>query len=60
MMGASHDWSSQRTRQATIYCCQEAAWMDEQVMLIWVEEVLAPYVVRAPEDIIPLLILDSY
>jgi hypothetical protein len=29
-------------------------------MIAWVEEVLAPYVVMAPEDIIPLLILDSY
>jgi hypothetical protein len=34
--------------------------MDEQVMLAWVEEVLAPYVTTAPKDIIPLLILDSY
>jgi hypothetical protein len=34
--------------------------MDEQVMLAWVEEVLAPYVAMATEDIIPLLILDSY
>ncbi len=34
--------------------------MDERVMLTWVEEVLAPYVATAPEDIIPLLILDSY
>ncbi len=34
--------------------------MDEQVMLAWVEEVLAPYVATAPEDIIPLLIFDSY
>ncbi len=42
------------------YCCQEAAWMDEWVMLAWVEVVLAPYVPTAPEDIIPLLILDSY
>jgi hypothetical protein len=42
------------------YRCQEAAWMDERVMLAWVEEVLAPYVATAPEDIIPLLILDSY
>ncbi len=42
------------------YRCQEAAWMDEQVMLAWVEEVLAPHVAMAPEDIIPLLILDSY
>ena len=42
------------------YCCQEAAWMDEQVMLAWVEELLAPYFAMAPEDIILLLILDSY
>jgi hypothetical protein len=34
--------------------------MDEQVMLAWVEEVLAPYVATAPEDIIPLLVLESY
>ncbi len=34
--------------------------MDERVMLAWVEEVLALYVAMAPEDIIPLLILDSY
>jgi hypothetical protein len=34
--------------------------MDEQVMLAWVEEMLAPYVATAPEDSIPLLILDSY
>jgi hypothetical protein len=42
------------------YCCQEATWMNEQVIVAWVEEVLAPYVAIAPEDIIPLLILDSY
>jgi hypothetical protein len=42
------------------YCCQEATWMDEQVMLAWVEEVMAPYVTAASEDIILLLILDSY
>jgi hypothetical protein len=30
--------------------------MDKQVMLAWVEEVLAPTVLTAPEDIIPLLI----
>ncbi len=42
------------------YCCQEAVRMDEQVMLAWVEEVLAPYVATAPEDIIPLLVLESY
>jgi hypothetical protein len=42
------------------YRCQEVAWMDERVMLTWFEEVLAPYVATAPEDIIPLLIWDSY
>jgi hypothetical protein len=42
------------------YCSQKAVWMNEQVMLARVEEVLAPYVATAPEDIIPLLILDSY
>jgi hypothetical protein len=34
--------------------------MDEHVMLAWIEEVLAPYVATAPDDIIPFLILDSY
>jgi hypothetical protein len=42
------------------YRCQDAAGMDEHVMLAWVEEVLAPYVVTAPDDTVPLLILDSY
>jgi hypothetical protein len=35
-------------------------WMDKQVMLAWVEELLAPYVVMAPKDIVLLLILYSY
>ena len=34
--------------------------MDETVMLVWVDQVLRPYVESAPEDIIPILILDSY
>jgi hypothetical protein len=42
------------------YCCQDTAWMEEHVMLAWVEEVLAPYVATAPDDIVLLLILDSY
>ena len=42
------------------YACQENVWMDEQVMLIWVEKVLKPYVESAPEGIVPLLLLDSY
>ena len=42
------------------YHCQDAAWMDETVMLAWVDRVLWPYVDTAPEDIIPIPILDSY
>jgi hypothetical protein len=42
------------------YCCQENAWMDEVVMLAWVDNILQPYVEMAPDDVIPLLILDSY
>ena len=34
--------------------------MDEAVMVAWVDEVLAPYVAKAPENVVPLLILDSY
>ena len=43
-----------------IYETQENAWMDERVMLRWVEEVLAPYVALAPPGIIPIILLDSY
>ena len=42
------------------YACQDNAWMDEKVMLLWVEKVLNPYVEAAPDRIIPILFLDSY
>ena len=42
------------------YHCQEAAWMDEKVMLAWVDGPFKAYVDTAPEGIVPLLILDSY
>jgi hypothetical protein len=42
------------------YHCQDSAWMDERVMLAWVDEVLKPYVASGLEHIIPILILDSY
>ena len=42
------------------YHCQDAAWMDETVMLAWVVGPLKAYVEQAPDGIIPLLILDSY
>ena len=31
-----------------IYACQEAAWMDERCMLMWVEQVITPYLSTTP------------
>jgi len=42
------------------YHCQDAAWMDEAVMIAWVEGPLKTYVEQAPDHIVPILILDSY
>ena len=42
------------------YRCQSNVWMDEVVMIVWADEVLVPYITTAPEDIVPLLTLDSY
>ncbi len=43
-----------------IYAIQENAWMDERVMLLWIEKVLKPYVLDAPGHIVPIAFLDSY
>ena len=43
-----------------MYACQDNAWMDEKVMLMWVEKILKPYVMTAPDGIVPILFLDSY
>jgi transposase len=43
-----------------LYACQENAWMDEKVMLFWVEKILKPYVLLAPFGVVPILFLDSY
>ena len=42
-----------------LYTCQDNAWMDEKVMLQWVEKILKPYVDDAPDGVIPILFLDS-
>jgi hypothetical protein len=43
------------------YQCQANAWMDEEVcMIVWVNEVLVSYVATALDDVVPLLVLDSY
>ena len=45
----------------THFCkCQEAAWMDEDVMIAWVNQVLAPYLAAAPVHVVPVLILNMY
>jgi hypothetical protein len=42
------------------YQCQANAWMDEVCMIAWVNKVLGPYVATAPDDVVLLLILNSY
>jgi hypothetical protein len=46
----------------SIYACQESAWMDERCMLIWVEQILGPYLVVNPPSlgIQPVILLDAY
>ena len=46
--------------EGCVYACQDNTWMDEHVMLQWVEQILKPYVDTAPEDVVPILFLDSY
>ena len=43
-----------------LYACQENAWMDESATLVWVEKILKPYVLKAPDGVVPILFLDSY
>jgi hypothetical protein len=46
----------------SIYACQEAAWMDERCMIMWVDEIFSPYLAAnpPPEGVQPVLLLDSY
>ena len=46
--------------EGMIYACQDNAWMDKRVMLMWVEMVLKPYVDIVPDNVGPILFLDSY
>ena len=34
--------------------------MDMGAMLEWVENILRPFIATAPENVVPLLVLDSY
>ena len=42
------------------YTVQAKFWMDEEVMYLWIREVLQPYLAGAPPDVHPVLFLDSY
>ncbi len=42
------------------YHCQLSAWMDKSVMIAWVKTVLKPYVMTAPDHVVPIVILDMY
>ena len=42
------------------YFCQENALMDEGAMLEWVGKIPKPFIATAPENVVPLLVLDSY
>jgi hypothetical protein len=44
----------------SIYCLNKKAWFNEQIMLNWIEHVLAPYVATMPLGIIPILFSDQF
>jgi hypothetical protein len=46
--------------EGAVYKVQPKAWFSKDIMLEWVEEVLAPYIAMAPPGIVPLLFLDSF
>jgi hypothetical protein len=38
------------------YLCQQNAWMDEEAMIVWVEQVLCPHIETAPAGILPYFV----
>ena len=46
--------------QECIYTCQPKAWIDESMMILWINEVLIPWKHTKDPTIVPLLILDAY
>ena len=43
-----------------LYVMQKKAWMDEAVMLQWVDKVLSPYINTQPVHVVLVLLLDLY
>ena len=54
-----HLFSTGCHRTATMFC-QAKVWFDEDTMLEWVKCILAPYVLTALPDMVPILLLDSF
>ena len=42
------------------YACQKKAWMDKEMMLKWIDDVLIPWQNEKGPDEIPILILNAY
>ncbi len=47
-------------KKGPVYVSQDNTWMDMDVMLLWVDQVLKPYAQTAPSNVQPILYLDSY
>ncbi len=43
-----------------IYAIQKGAWMDEAVMLQWVDKVLSPYINTQPVHVVSVSLLDTW
>ena len=43
-----------------LFAAQKNAWMDERCMTIWINQVLFPYVCKAPLGVRPVILLDAY
>ena len=42
------------------HACQAKAWFDEAAMLEWVNTILAPYIMTAQPNLVPIFLLDSF
>jgi hypothetical protein len=42
------------------YACHKKAWMDEEMMSKWIDDLLIPWQNKKGPDVIPILILDAY
>ena len=43
-----------------IIAFQEGAWMNEELMLCWIDTVLKPWALSAPPRIVPVVFLDAF